>query len=91
MTRRTPAGSNPAGVSPACGLTLVQRHRGPEGTAPVVSATSAKVPQTLVGLCGSAGTVALSYLVTGSEALDYGAGACYPPSRRRPSSSARCA
>jgi hypothetical protein len=71
MTRRTPAGSGPTGVSPTCGLTLVQRHRGAKGVAPVVSATWAKVPLTLVGLCGFAGTVALA---TGSEALDYRGG-----------------
>ena len=58
----------------ACVLTLVQRRRGLPGMAPTVASTRAKVVLTVVGLLGFAGTLALTYSLTGTSAVAYRGG-----------------
>jgi peptidoglycan/LPS O-acetylase OafA/YrhL len=58
----------------ACVLTLVQRRRGLDGMAPTVASTPAKVVLTMVGVAGFAGTLALTYLLTGTSATAYRGG-----------------
>jgi peptidoglycan/LPS O-acetylase OafA/YrhL len=62
------------GSALACVLTLVQRRRGLAGMAPVARSTSARVALTVVGLCGFAGTLALTYQLTGTSPLAYRGG-----------------
>jgi len=62
------------GAALACVLTLVQRHRGEDGMAPVARSTGARVALTLVGLAGFAGTLALTYALTGTASLAYRGG-----------------
>ncbi len=62
------------GATVACVLTLVQRHRGLEGMAPRAASPRARVTLTGVGLCGLAGTLALTRLATGTEAFAYRGG-----------------
>ena len=58
----------------ACALTLVQRRRGEEGMAPTARSTPARVVLTVVGLAGVAGTLSLTYLLTGTAAFAYRGG-----------------
>ena len=58
----------------ACTLTLVQRHRNLEGMAPTARTPAARVVLTGVGLCGFAGTLALTYWLTGTSAFAYRGG-----------------
>jgi peptidoglycan/LPS O-acetylase OafA/YrhL len=58
----------------ACVLTLIQRRRGLDGMAPTVASTPAKVVLTMVGVAGFAGTLALTYLLTGTSATAYRGG-----------------
>jgi len=58
----------------ACALTLVQRRRGLSGMAPTASTRPARVVLTVVGLCGLAGTLALTYTLTGTAAFAYRGG-----------------
>jgi len=58
----------------ACVLTLVQRRRGEYGMAPVARSTPARVAWTVVGLAGFAGTLALTYKLSGTAALAYRGG-----------------
>jgi peptidoglycan/LPS O-acetylase OafA/YrhL len=58
----------------ACILTLVQRHRNLEGMAPTARTRSARVVLTVVGLCGFAGTLALTNRLTGTSAVAYRGG-----------------
>jgi len=58
----------------ACVLTLVQRHRGEGGMAPVARSTPARVAWTVVGLAGFAGTLALTYTLSGTAAFAYQGG-----------------
>jgi hypothetical protein len=58
----------------ACTLTLVQRHRGKAGMAPVASSRSLQVALTILGLAGVAGTVALTTTLSGTDALAYRGG-----------------
>ena len=58
----------------ACVLTLVQRRRGLEGMAPTAGATWARVVLTVVGLAGVAGTLALTYSLTGTSPVAYRGG-----------------
>ena len=62
------------GAALACVLTLVQRHRGLDGMAPVARTTPARVALTLVGLAGFAGTLALTYSLTGTASVAYRGG-----------------
>ena len=58
----------------ACSLTLIQRHRGLTGMAPVAKGTTAKVVLTVIGLAGFAGTLALTKQLTGTSAFAYRGG-----------------
>ena len=58
----------------ACTLTLVERHRGHTGMAPVAASLPARVGLTLVGLAGLCGTALLTATQTGTEAFDYRGG-----------------
>jgi peptidoglycan/LPS O-acetylase OafA/YrhL len=58
----------------ACVLTLVQRRRGADGMAPVARSTPARVVWTVVGLAGFAGTLLLTYTLTGTAAFAYRGG-----------------
>ena len=58
----------------ACALTLVQRRRSLEGMAPTARSTPARVMLTVVGLCGFAGTLALTYRLTGTSSFAYRGG-----------------
>ena len=58
----------------ACVLTLVQRRRGLEGMAPTAHSVAARVTLTVVGLVGFAGTLALTYELTGTAAMAYRGG-----------------
>jgi len=58
----------------ACVLTLVQRRRGLDGMAPTARSGPARVALTVVGLAGFAGTLALTYALTGTAALAYRGG-----------------
>jgi peptidoglycan/LPS O-acetylase OafA/YrhL len=58
----------------ACALTLVQRRRGEDGMAPVARSTPARVAWTVVGLAGFAGTLALTYTLSGTAAFAYRGG-----------------
>jgi peptidoglycan/LPS O-acetylase OafA/YrhL len=58
----------------ACVLTLVQRRRGAEGMAPTAASTPARVALTVVGLAGFAGTLVLTYTLTGTAAIAYRGG-----------------
>jgi peptidoglycan/LPS O-acetylase OafA/YrhL len=62
------------GSALACALTLVQRRRGLAGMAPTASTRPARVVLTVVGLCGLAGTLALTYRLTGTAAFAYRGG-----------------
>ena len=55
-------------------LTLIQRHRGLTGMAPVAKGATAKVILTVIGLAGFAGTLALTNQLTGTSALAYRGG-----------------
>jgi peptidoglycan/LPS O-acetylase OafA/YrhL len=58
----------------ACVLTLVQRRRGEDGMAPLARSTPARVAWTVVGLAGFAGTLALTYSLSGTAAFAYRGG-----------------
>jgi peptidoglycan/LPS O-acetylase OafA/YrhL len=58
----------------ACVLTLVQRRRGEDGMAPVARSTPARVAWTVVGLAGFAGTLALTYTLSGTATFAYRGG-----------------
>ncbi len=58
----------------ACTLTLVQRHRGLGGMAPVATARGSRVALTVVGGAGLAGTIALTTTLSGTSALAYRGG-----------------
>ena len=58
----------------ACVLTLIQRRRGLSGMAPTVRSTGAKVALTIIGLAGFAGTLVLTYTLTGTDAFAYRGG-----------------
>ena len=58
----------------ACSLTLIQRHRGLTGMAPVAKGATAKVILTVIGLAGFAGTLALTKQLTGTSSLAYRGG-----------------
>ncbi len=58
----------------ACSMTMIQRRRGLEGMAPVATSARARVLLTVVGLAGFAGTLALTYSLTGTEGFDYRGG-----------------
>jgi peptidoglycan/LPS O-acetylase OafA/YrhL len=62
------------GSALACVLTLVQRHRGREGMAPVATTTRYRVLLTVVGLVGLAGTVVLTATLSGSSHVAYRGG-----------------
>ena len=62
------------GSALACALTLVQRRRGLAGMAPSASSRPARVVLTVVGLCGLAGTLALTYNLSGTAAFAYRGG-----------------
>jgi hypothetical protein len=58
----------------ACTLTLVQRHRGQGGMAPVVNSTPARVAFTVLGLGGLAGTLVLTTTLSGTSPVAYRGG-----------------
>jgi peptidoglycan/LPS O-acetylase OafA/YrhL len=58
----------------ACVLTLVQRHRGLAGMAPVARSGAARVGLTVLGLAGLAGTAVLTATVAGTDAVAYRGG-----------------
>ena len=58
----------------ACILTLVQRRRGADGMAPEARGPAARAVLFALGLVGLAGTLALTYAMTGTEAFDYRGG-----------------
>ena len=58
----------------ACVLTLVQRHRGLAGMAPVAGSRGARVGLSVVGLAGVAGTLTLTATLSGTSALAYRGG-----------------
>jgi peptidoglycan/LPS O-acetylase OafA/YrhL len=58
----------------ACTLTLVQRHRGNSGMAPVATSRRLRIALTVLGLAGLAGTVALSATLSGTDAFAYQGG-----------------
>ncbi len=62
------------GAALACVLTLVQRRRGRVGMAPVATSPTARGVLTVVGLAGVAGTLTLTYALTGTVAFDYRGG-----------------
>jgi peptidoglycan/LPS O-acetylase OafA/YrhL len=62
------------GSALACVLTLVQRHRGREGMAPVATTTRNRVLLTAVGLAGLAGTVVLTATLSGESTFAYRGG-----------------
>ncbi len=62
------------GSALACVLTLVQRHRGREGMAPVATSTRNRVLLTAVGLAGLAGTVVLTATLSGESTFAYRGG-----------------
>ena len=62
------------GAALACVLTLVQRHRGREGMAPVARSSAARVALTVIGLGGLIGTLVLTDRLTGTSALAYRGG-----------------
>ena len=58
----------------ACVLTLVQRHRGLAGMAPVAGTRGARVGLSVLGLAGVAGTLTLTATLSGTSALAYRGG-----------------
>ena len=58
----------------ACVLTLVQRHRGLAGMAPVAATRGARVGLSVLGLAGVAGTLTLTATLSGTSALAYRGG-----------------
>ncbi len=74
----------------ACTLTLIQRHRGLGGMAPVATARGSRVALTVVGVAGLAGTIALTTTLSGTSPWPTGVGSCCRPCRPPPSSPGRC-
>ena len=62
------------GATLACVLTLIQRRRGEVGMAPEARSTRVRTMLFALGLVGLAGTLALTYEMTGTEAFDYRGG-----------------
>jgi peptidoglycan/LPS O-acetylase OafA/YrhL len=62
------------GATLACVLTLIQRRRGEVGMAPEARSTRARTVLFVLGLVGLAGTLVLTYSMTGTEAFDYRGG-----------------
>ncbi len=58
----------------ACTLTLIQRHRGLSGMAPVATARGSRMALTGLGVAGLAGTIALTTTLSGTSALAYRGG-----------------
>ncbi len=58
----------------ACTLTLLQRHRGLAGMAPVASSRIGRSMLTLLGLAGAAGTLLLTTTLSGVSAVAYQGG-----------------
>jgi peptidoglycan/LPS O-acetylase OafA/YrhL len=58
----------------ACAMTMIQMRRGQEGMAPVARSAAARTLLVLLGLAGLAGTLALTYTLVGTSAIDYRGG-----------------
>ena len=58
----------------ACSMTIIQMRRGNEGMAPAAKSVTFRWLLVVLGLAGFAGTLTLTYTLTGTSAVDYRGG-----------------